>query len=110
MKRSFIAGMIAFAAAGSISLIIAGSVDAAPPAGEALFKQHCAACHMDGGNLIAPKKTLHKRDREANKVNTTEAIIKTLRTPGPGMTKFNETTIPEKDAKAIAEYILTTFQ
>jgi len=110
MKRVLITTMFAVAAAGSISVIFAGGVDAAPSTGEALFKQHCAVCHVDGGNLIAPQKTLHKRDREANNIKTSEAIIKTMRNPGPGMTQFNEKTIPEKDAKAIAEYILKTFK
>jgi cytochrome c6 len=110
MKRSFITVMFAVAAAGSISVMFAGSVDAAQPTGETLFKQHCAVCHVDGGNLIAPQKTLHKKDREANNIKTAEAIIKTMRNPGPGMTQFNEKTMPEKDAKAIAEYILTTFK
>ena len=110
MKRVLITTMFAVAAAGSISVIFAGGVDAAPSTGEALFKQHCAVCHVDGGNLIAPQKTLHKRDREANNIKTSEAIIKTMRNPGPGMTQFNEKTIPEKDAIAIAEYILKTFK
>jgi len=110
MKRRFIAAMFAVAAAGSMSVMFIGGVDAAQPTGEALFKQHCAACHVDGGNLIAPRKTLHKKDLDTNTIKTAEAIIKTMRNPGPGMTKFNEKTISEKDAKAIAEYILTTFK
>ena len=110
MKRKFVSAMVVVAAAGSIFVLSAGGVDAAQPAGEALFKQHCAVCHVDGGNLIAPRKTLRKKDREANNVKTVEAIVKTMRKPGPGMTAFNEKSISEKDAKTIAEYILTTFK
>ena len=110
MKRRLISAMVVVAAAGSIVVLSAGGVDAAPPAGEALFKQHCAVCHVDGGNLIVPQKTLRKKDREANNVKTVEAIVKTMRKPGPGMTAFNEKAISEKDAKTIAEYILTTFK
>jgi cytochrome c6 len=33
-----------------------------------------------------------------------------MRNPGPGMTKFDEKTLPQKDAKAIAEYIHKTFK
>ena len=109
MKRRFITAMVVVAAAGSIFLLSAGGVDA-QPVGEALFKEHCAVCHVDGGNLIAPQKTLRKKDREANNIKTVEAIVKTLRKPGPGMTAFNEKTISEKDARAIAEYIITTFK
>ncbi len=77
--------------------------------GEALFKQHCAVCHVNGGNIVNPKKTLHKEDREANNVKTVADVIHRMRNPGPGMVKFDEKTIPNKEAKEIAEYILKTF-
>lgn len=109
MKRGLITAIFTVAV-GSIFVMFAGGVDAGQMTGEALFKQHCAVCHVDGGNLIVPQKTLHKKDREKNNIKTAEAIVKTMRNPGPGMTQFNEKTIPEKDAKAIAEYILTTFK
>ena len=78
--------------------------------GEALFKQYCSPCHADGGNSVNPKKTLLKKDREANGVKTASDIIGKMRTPGPGMTKFDDKTIPDMDANEIAEYILTTFK
>ena len=88
----------------------------APPAapeqaktGEALFKQHCTVCHPDGGNTINPKKTLLRTVREANGVITADDIIMKMRNPGPGMNKFDEKLIPDKDAKAIADYVLKTF-
>ncbi len=77
--------------------------------GEKLFMTNCKVCHPDGGNIINPKKTLHKADREANGVKTAQDIIKRMRNPGPGMTKFDEKTISNKDAHEIAEYILKTF-
>lgn len=78
--------------------------------GEAEFKKHCAACHADGGNNIKPDKTLSKKDREKNGVKTVKDIIKTMRNPGEGMTKFDEKTLPQKEAKMIAEYIIKTFK
>ena len=110
MYTRFITSMFAVLVAGSISLMFAGGVCAAQPGGEALFKQHCSVCHVDGGNLISPQKTLHKKDREANNIKSAAAIVKLMRNPGPGMTTFNEKTISEKDAKAIAQYILKTFK
>jgi len=77
--------------------------------GEELFKKNCSACHPNGGNIINPQKALRKADRESNKVNTEEAIIGKMRTPGPGMSKFDANFLPDTDAKAIAEYILKTF-
>lgn len=78
--------------------------------GAAGFKEHCAVCHSNGGNIINPKKTLHKADREANNVKTAADIIGKMRNPGPGMTKFDEKTIPDSEAKKIADYILKTFK
>jgi len=78
--------------------------------GQAEFKEHCAVCHPDGGNIINAKKTLHKNDLQANKIKTAADIINKMRNPGPGMTKFDAKTIPEATAKKIAEYILKTFK
>lgn len=78
--------------------------------GEKLFMKHCSKCHPDGGNVITVTKTLNPRDREANKIKTEEDIIKLMRNPGPGMVKFGEDVISQKDAKAIAEYIMKTFK
>ena len=77
--------------------------------GEELFKQHCAVCHPNGGNIVNPKKTLAKKDREANGFKTAQDVIRNMRSPGPGMTKFDEKIIPAKDAKAIADYVIKTF-
>lgn len=78
--------------------------------GKAEFNEHCVVCHPGGGNVFSPQKTLHKKDMEANNVKTSEDIIKIMRNPGPGMTKFDESTISDKAAKEIAEYIMKTFK
>lgn len=87
--------------------------------GEALFKANCASCHPDGGNILNPKKTLSKKDREANNIITAADIINKMRNPGPvpthpqewaGMKMFDKYKIPDDEAQKIAEYILTTFK
>ncbi len=78
-------------------------------AGKELFKEHCAMCHHNGGNSMKREKTLHKKALEKNGITSVEDIITLMRDPGPGMSAFDETEIPEKDAKEIAEYILKTF-
>jgi cytochrome c6 len=80
------------------------------PSGAELFKTHCAVCHPDGGNIINPGKTLRKADREKNKVEKPDDILSRMRDPGPGMTKFDNATISDQDAKKIVEYILKTFK
>ncbi len=78
--------------------------------GEEIFKAKCAACHPDGGNIIKKEKTLHKKDLEANKLKNAKDLAKYLRAPGPGMPKYDEKSLPDKDAKEVAEYILKTFK
>jgi len=83
---------------------------AAKNSGEADFKEHCAACHPEGGNIINPKKTLLKKDREANKIKSAADIVQVMRKPGMGMTAFDAKAISDKEALEIANYILKTFK
>ncbi len=75
-----------------------------------LFKQHCVSCHADGGNIINPAKTIGKETLKANGITDWKGIVKVMRNPGPGMTKFDVKSVSDKDAKLIAEYILKTFK
>jgi len=79
-------------------------------AGEAAYNEHCAACHPGGGNIIAPAKTLQKKDLDRNGLKTPEDIIKSIRNPGPGMTAFDKEAIPDEEARDIAAYVLRTFK
>ncbi len=108
--KNFLFAAIPVLAICSFGIIAFADKDKDEQSGGALFKQHCAICHPDGGNIINPQKTLHKKDRDANNIKTAADIIKTMRNPGPGMTKFDEKTIPDKDAGEIAEFILKSFQ
>ena len=93
------------------TIIVATTASTAIAAtGEALFKQHCAVCHPDGGNIVKPTHTLHKKNLEQHGIKNSKGIVKNMRSPGPGMTAFDAKTISDKDAKAIAEYILKTFK
>lgn len=77
---------------------------------KAEFDKHCAACHPKGGNIINPKKTLSKKSLTANGVKTEKDIVAKMRNPGPGMTKFDAKSVPDAEAKAIANYILATYK
>lgn len=95
-----------------VELSIVGSTvhAASPKRGEAEFKEYCAACHSDGGNIINPAKTLSKKDREMNGIKTSKDIIKIMRKPGEGMTTFDDKTLPDKEANRIADYIIGNFK
>jgi cytochrome c6 len=77
--------------------------------GKKEFDEHCAVCHPEGGNIINRAKTLHKKDREANGVKKAGDIVQKMRKPGPGMTPFDKKTISDKEAGAIADYIIKSF-
>ena len=71
--------------------------------GEELFKQHCAACHPDGGNIVNPKETLKG-------IKDPKKITSKIRKGGGGMTAFDAKAISDADAKAVADYIIKTFK
>jgi cytochrome c6 len=78
--------------------------------GKAEFEKHCAACHPNGGNIINQAKGIGKKQLEANNVKGAKGIVGKMRKPGPGMTQFDKKAISDKEAKAIADYILKTFK
>lgn len=78
--------------------------------GEAVFKEHCAACHAGGGNTIKADKTLSREDRKKHGIKTAMDIVRLMRKPGEGMTVFDKKTISDKEAQAVAAYIIKTFK
>lgn len=97
---------------GIIALSVGGCTTASskPITGEAEFKQHCSACHANGGNSTNPAKTLLKADREKNGMHTTKDLIGAMRKPGTGMPAFDEKSLSQTDAEKIAYYILNTYK
>lgn len=83
---------------------------AGPPKGESGFREHCAVCHADGGNIIRPEKSLSRADREKNGVTSAAAIVRLMRQPGAGMSQFDQEAISDQEAQEIADYILATFR
>ena len=77
---------------------------------KAKFEQLCASCHPKGGNIVNPQKPLSKSSMAARGIKTEKDIVAKMRNPGPGMNKFDAKTVPDKEATAIAGYILKTFK
>jgi len=63
-----------------------------------------------GGNTVNPKKPLGAKELAEHGITKEEDIVKLMRTPGAGMTKFDEATVSDSDAKKIASYVLTSFK
>jgi cytochrome c6 len=78
--------------------------------GKQAFVKNCAVCHPNGGNVINTAKSLHKKDLAKSGINGPTDIVGNMRNPGPAMTRFDDKAIPDKTARAIAEYILNTFK
>lgn len=48
----------------------------AVPSGEQLFKNNCASCHVDGGNIVDPKKPVKGSEKLASKATFKELLGK----------------------------------
>ncbi|MDA8086697.1 MAG: c-type cytochrome [Nitrospiraceae bacterium] len=96
--------------AAMLFLFLPSGASAKGMSGKALFQKNCSDCHVNGGNIINPAYTLHKKDRQKHGVKTVNDIVHIMRHPGPGMHVFTKQMVPDKDAKKIARYILKTFK
>ena len=98
MKKSVVCIIAALTAT-----IAAGSALAAQKTGAELFKEKCAACHPDGGNVINPKEPIKG-------LKDPKMIVAKIRKGGGGMTAFDQKSVSDADAKAIATYVIKTFK
>ena len=71
--------------------------------GKTLFKDKCASCHPDGGNILDPKENLFGLENSAK-------IVKKIRKGGGGMPAYDKKAISDADAKLLADYIIETFK
>jgi cytochrome c6 len=78
--------------------------------GEELFKQYCFSCHPNGDNVSDPRLSLHGSALKNHHIAKPEDIVRIMRNPASRMIRFDESTLSDKDARVIAEYILATFK
>jgi len=78
--------------------------------GEALFRQYCAPCHPNGGNVSDPERSLYGSVLKRKHITTPEDIVRIMRNPLSRMIRFDPSTLSDRDARAIAEYVLKTFR
>jgi len=107
MKKSFVTATLI--AVGAFALNAQADTEGKTDA-KAEFEKHCAVCHPAGGNVINKAKPLGKAALAKGGIKSSKDIVAKIRNPGPGMTKFDKKEMPDKEAKAIAEYILKTFK
>ena len=92
-----------FIALAAFAATAVGAEPAKADKGEAIFKEKCAACHPDGGNIMNPKETLKG-------LKDTKKIVAKIRKGGGGMSAYDAKAISDADAKAVADYIVKTFK
>ncbi len=83
--------------------------DALAADGKELFARHCSGCHYEGGNSVNRSKPLHRLFRHANGLRTEQDLVDKIRRGGQGMPAYRPDRISDPEARAIAEYIVKTF-
>jgi mono/diheme cytochrome c family protein len=73
-----------------------------PQTGEVLFQQNCAACHANGGNVINPQKPL----KDGPSLKSFATFLPWIRKPVQPMPAFPPSTISDRQAKELYDYIL----
>lgn len=110
MKKTLLSTVLLLAVCVSASTGLCDTRKGGKIDGKKEFEEHCAVCHPNGGNIINKMKPLDSKSLKANGVKNAKDIIAKMRNPGPGMTKFDDKTISNKEAKAIADYIMKAFK
>jgi cytochrome c6 len=72
--------------------------------GAALFQQHCAACHINGGNIIRRGKTLKLKALERQGIASVDAIAQIAREGVGQMSGYGDDLGPGGD-QLVAEWI-----
>jgi cytochrome c6 len=84
----------------------APAADGAAPAadGAELFANHCAGCHVNGGNIIRRGKNLHLAALERNGIDAPERIA-VIAAAGQGQMSGYAAVLGEGGAEAVAGYV-----
>ena len=92
---------------GNAETIAAAVQDTSP--GAVLFEQHCAGCHINGGNIIRRGKNLKLKTLERDDIATVEAIAAIAREGRGQMSGYAEVLGTDGD-QLVAEWILLQAQ
>jgi len=95
-----------------LNLVTAGAthaavVEASP--GAALFEQHCAGCHINGGNIIRRGKNLKLKTLERDDLATVTAIAAIAREGRGQMSGYADVLGTDGD-QLVAEWVLMQAQ
>ena len=74
------------------------------PNGENIFSEHCAGCHINGGNIIRRNKTLKLKDLKRNEIESPDAIAKIAK-EGIGSMSGYKDVLGDKGDEIVANWI-----
>lgn len=94
----------------SEKVVVASKITGSSPSGEELFKQYCSSCHPDGGNVSDPDRPLYGSVLKRKRITSPDDIVRIMRNPLSRMIRFDASTLSDRDARAIADYILAEFK
>ena len=92
---------------GSAGASLAAGPDASP--GGLLFEQHCAGCHINGGNIIRRGKNLKLKTLEREQIATVDAIAAIAREGRGQMSGYADVLGSDGD-QLVAEWVLMQAQ
>ena len=92
-----------------LSLGSAGASLAAGAPGGLLFEQHCAGCHINGGNIIRRGKNLKLKTLEREQIATVNAIAAIAREGRGQMSGYADVLGSDGD-QLVAEWVLMQAQ
>jgi len=92
---------------GSACASLAAGSDASP--GALLFEQHCAGCHINGGNIIRRGKNLKLKTLEREQIATVDAIAAIAREGRGQMSGYADVLGSDGD-QLVAEWVLMQAQ
>lgn len=95
--------LVVLTALGLIGAAPARASLASPDGGE-LFANHCAGCHVNGGNIIRRGKTLRLAALERNGIQDAQRIA-TIAAAGLGQMSGYGAVLGEGGAEAVANYV-----
>ena len=85
--------------AGALSGALSGDLS-----GAQLFQNHCAGCHVNGGNILRRSKTLKLAALERNGI-TTPVEIAAIAVQGRGQMSSYAAVLGDGGAEAVANYV-----
>lgn len=82
---------------------------ATPVAGAQLFENHCAGCHINGGNILRRSKTLKLAALERNGIANAQAVALIAKN-GKGQMGGYGAVLGEAGAEAVGAYVWSQAQ